>query len=662
MKHIALGLVHHANQYIITNGYQNREGIDDLVGVFGGSNNYLHILELHRTYQIPLNLHLSGTLLEALRWYHPGCLAVLQDLAQQGLLELVGSSYGQNIMRFFTHEHNLKQLNEELGLYREHLQVSPDKIKVFWPPERVWDTKQLASVLTDPQLLNGGYRYVLIDDRLLYPLEDGSLSRQIFDQSQERRFADFALYRILHGQGLIVLPIANGLRQNIPPFDAKGFQKIEKLLRWLATAEPEGQGDLIAIYGDDLEKTAGIGGWDKRGPSQYKVFLRWLNQNPWVRTVKLSEWIATHRVTGVKCIDVGSFMEMSNHFGAGEGCENWYFDPQWDAYRSYYAWSEDKVKALSAQGANAALIELAWKQLLASSWETAWHTPSSGVHGNPDDHGAPSPWIKALASHSRHAAVVAAAAAWMQHKDNAAHAYMYDIDNDGEEELIVSNDTLFAVFTPQWGGRLIYLFSIEAEQGKMVIGNPCDDWNWMETLNKYMEIPANHPGALTDIGYEHDRYEPWIEVADGREVRVTLVNRQPGSPAVAMAKRLRLAYRAHEIRVTYQLPEALPTLTIECGMSPDYLHLLRSGRRSLTALRQPKAWGYANNGVKVWLRLKDVGPTVFDAASQREFGHGQAFRLIVSGRQFTFWIGTRQLESCEADDPGIEETRSCTWQ
>ena len=68
---VSLALVHHANQYLITNGYDNREGLDDVVGRKGGESGYFKILELHQRYRIPMNLNVSGTLLEALLWYRP---------------------------------------------------------------------------------------------------------------------------------------------------------------------------------------------------------------------------------------------------------------------------------------------------------------------------------------------------------------------------------------------------------------------------------------------------------------------------------------------------------------------------------------------------------------------------------------------------------------
>src|SRR5262249_9202434 len=158
--------------------------------------------------------------------------------------------------------------------------------------------------------------------------------------------------------------------------------------------------------------------------------------------------------------------------------------------------SQGQVRRLDEMGADPALIALAEKHLLASTWETAWHTPPSGAHGCAGSDGGPSVWTKALASPSRHAVGIAEAAFWRRHKDESAHAWVQDIDNDGEKELILASDELFAVFTPRWGGRLVYLFHLSGDPASLVIGNPSDDWNFMQELNKCMEVPRNHPGAL----------------------------------------------------------------------------------------------------------------------------------------------------------------------
>jgi hypothetical protein len=108
----SLALVHHANQYLITNGYENREGLAAVLGSSGSGSGLAHVLDLHARHEIPLNLHISGTLLEAIAWHHPPFLGHVRNLMSAGLIELVGSSYGQNIMRFFGPAYNRRQLNE----------------------------------------------------------------------------------------------------------------------------------------------------------------------------------------------------------------------------------------------------------------------------------------------------------------------------------------------------------------------------------------------------------------------------------------------------------------------------------------------------------------------------------------------------------------------
>lgn len=640
MVSIDFAIIHHANQYMITNGYRNREGLDDVIGIREGNTGYLKVFQLHQAYKIPFNLHLSGTLLETILWHRPDFLFHLTELKSQGLLDFIGSCYGQNIMRFFGDHHNLRQLNEQLRLYEQHLGLPQYHLKVLWPPERVWDTERLAPVVSGKKLSNQGYKYILIDDRLFHPIQNGASSRETFDHTEERSLADFYPCHISQGNGLIALPISLFLRHNIPPRDKAGLERVEKFFRRLAEENSNAECTPIAIYGDDLEKTAGCCGWTDGGPAGYESFLQWLSKNPWIHPVKLNAWPG--RCDGYKKpIDVGAYYEMSHHFGAGEDYEKWYYDPNWDKYRNYYAWSEGKVSDDSAKGADPSLLELAWKHLLASSWETAWHVPPYGTHGNPATAQEPSPWARAVASHSRHAAVIAEAAYWMTHKDGTSHAYSEDIDQDGDDELILKNDRLFAVFSPRWGGRLIFLFSVSGDEGKLVVGNPCDDWNWMEELNKYMEIPANHPGALADAGYENNRYEVAIIENSGDEAKAVLINKEGDSPAFGMMKSLRLARAGSEIEVTYELPRILTNLSLECGLSPDYLQLLRSGRQGLKEFRSLGARGYSNQEVTVWVRLKDLKNTFFSESAPREFGHGYAIRIQAWVNSFTIWIGAK---------------------
>ena len=631
--------MHHANQYLITEGYENRHGLREAIGTVEDRSGFAWILELHRRYNIPANLHLSGTLLESIAWHQPDFLFQIRELIDSGLIEIVGSCYAQNIMRFFSYEHNLRQLNEELHLYRIHLGLDPEAVKVFWPPERVWDTPRMAPVLNDSRLLNGGYRFVLLDDRLLLPMNERDASRKVYDREPRRDAALYQACPVEGGHGLIALPIATQLRLNIPPGGEDQFTHLREHCQWLSTLEdgPAVPG-FLAIYGDDMEKAAGLGPWDKNAPKQFEAVLRWMNENPRITPTRISDWGLTSQPSRPRPIDVGTFLELANHSAAGEGYEKWFFDPQWDRYRKYFAWAEQKVEQSSLSGADPALIDLAQKHLMASTWESAWHTPAEGPFGDSQSNGHPSPWIRALGSHSRHAAVIAEASYWATHHDAQAHAALYDIDADGEKELVLKSDKIFAVLTPRWGGRLVALFSIENQQGKMVIGNPSDDWNWMEELNRFMEVPANHPGALTDLGMEHDAYEVLNGLEDGPTVDIKLQNVEVNSCGYGLTKHIRLSQGEARMEVAYSLPESLETISIDFALSPDYLNLLRHGRAVLKPFLAGQARGWSANSTAVWVREEGASLSWCEPFPE-ETGHKATFRVTSSRRNFSLSIG-----------------------
>ena len=638
---VDFAIVHHADQYMITNGYPNRQGLDEIIGFRGKERGYFKVFELHKKYRIPLNLHLSGTLLETILWHRPDFLLRLKSLRRQGMLDLVGSSYGQKIMRLLGHSQHFRQLNEEIRLYRRHLGVKPRSHKVFWPTEQIWDTEGPVLWLADKHLLNGGYKYVLVEDRLLYQLKrQRGMAREVSDQGEKWDVADFLPRRVLEGQGLIALPISISLKQGIPPREKTGLERLEELFHWLAAENPRTEGSLIAIYGDDLGKSAGCCGWEEGGVAQYETLLKWLVRNSWVRPVKLNEWVASCNACQ-KPMETTTYVEMGCPLKGEEDRGELKGGLKWERYRRYYAWSEGKVRDFVEKGVDPGLLEMALKHLLASSWGTALSAPQPGIHGDVSPSLEPSPQAKVIASHSRHAAVIVEAAYWMRHKDRMAHAYLDDVDDDGHKELILRNDRILAVFSPSYGGRLVYLFKISGIRGKMVIGNPCDDWDWTEEMNKYMERPPNHPGALAEVQHENDRYEGIVTESCGNEVRAAFVNKEEGSQIFGLEKSLRLRWDKSEIEVTYQLPRMMPPLSVECGLSPDYFHLVRLGRISLKPTGDSNIRGYSNNGVSVWVRLGDPTQTVFSEALPREFGHGYAVQFQALKSPFKVWIGTR---------------------
>lgn len=623
----ALAIVHHGNQFLITDGYSNREGISEIVQAFDA------LLSLHLRYRIPLNLHLSGTLIEAIAWHKPDFFETVKTLYSCGLLELVGSAYAQNIMPFFGVEHNLRQVNETTCLYQRHLAVEPAGLKTFWVPERVWDSDRLVPLIEHHALHNGGFRYVLLDDRLAFPIcqADGSNPRRAFDGRAISADSHIPPFKISPSRNLIALPISKPLRYNIPPREEGHWRALKQIL----TSNPDES--RIYFYADDLEKAAGIGPWGSH-PWQtghlepYANFLRWLSSGAPVRTVLISEWMRSHPVKTTRPVDAGTYYELAQTFGAGETYANWWNSPAWLPYRTLLTAAQDKLLAAPSCAHNP-LYELAWKQLMASGYESGWHEVQGASVSL-------APWACAAAAHVRAVFVLLFAAECMTRRDGTIRLERLDLDRDSEEEVVLRNDSLCAVISPKCGGRLIYLMDFSS--GTLVVGNPSDDWNWQQAQNKFMEIPRNHPGAFADIGYEDDVYAIETSEISAGVATLKLVNQSPASALCGAAKTFSLAENAACLHVAYELPNLMQSLDIEFCLSPDYLTLLRSGSKSICPGANGTTRAVSSGATLVYVNpLSPCAPEWDDDPPHRQCGHGIIYSLHFWGPRFICEIGVR---------------------
>ena len=640
---LPVALVHHANQYLITEGYTEREGLGTLLA------GYTRLLDLHEKYRIPVNLHVSGTLIEAAAWHSPAFLEGIRRMKASGLLSLVGGTYSENVLTAFDPEFNRRQLLELFWLYRRHLDCRPAELDICWIPERVWDTDRLSGVLTDESLPNGGYRYVLLDDRLLYPTDgaDGGSDRTDFDGADPASPppADaLRPYTIAGGNGLQVVPMSTRLRYWVPPDDRSHWRSLSRTAE-LPTAPGD---DTVLVYADDMEKSAGVGPWHPSALDRYEKFLRWLSAQPRLAPVSLPAWLRQRRrAPGMRTIEPGTFVELAHDWHAGEDYRGWHLDEAWRPYRAHLDRARTAVAEAERDGAEPHLIALAWKHLLASSYETAWHDTD-----RPDR--PPAGWAKAVASHGRAAAVLAAAARWFARPDRPLGAELADLDADGTAELVLRNEHLFAVVAPDYGGRLVYLACLTADGGALVVGNPTDDWNRQEALNRYMDVPANHPGALADVGSVHDRHAVTVHHADGAVV-AELVDVEETSPLCGLRKRVLLEDEAAALVVGYELPPGTSGLTVENCLSPDYHRLLRHGADGLRRHGSGTIRGARNGDVAVWVALAPDEGTTWAEPGRPDPGHGVLVRLVADSPRFHLVLGVGATD--ESAEPAIDVGR-----
>ena len=174
--------------------------------------------------------------------------------------------------------------------------------------------------------------------------------------------------------------------------------------------------------------------------------------------------------------------------------------------------------------------------------------------------------------------------------------------------------------------------------GRLVIGNLSDDWNLQEELNRYMDCPRNHPGALADVGYEHNRYQAIISEARG-QVSVRLQNVEAGSPLYNLEKRIDLAPETGHLSVTYTIPKELWRVSTEICLSPDYHRLLKYGKKGLALFNGPAWRGWSNGSVRTWLRIDPEESTIWDKPYQSECGHGLNLRVTSFSKEFHLELG-----------------------
>lgn len=649
MSSADLVLVQHAHQHLITGGYESREDVYDLHRAIGGL-----ILE-HLAAEVPLALHLSGTLTAALTWHAPTFSGLVRRALEEGALELVGSAYAQNVMPLFSPEHNRRQLVETLESYRRHYGVDPAEVRCLWVPERVWDTEILAEVVTDPSLPNGGYSVVLLDDRHAYPIAPrvaGEPTRAEFDAqsapgaaaSGRDPLTDRQLpggdgrhlhpYRLAGAPGLTVLPLSSELRYLLPVHHDGQRHRLDALLD-CAAATPEA----LLVYGDDAERSAGIGLWGPRpwtedGLSAYADTLRALRADARVNATTPSAWLAAHPVHTTRTIDPGGFHELVHVQGAGERYEGFWDRAEWAPYREALQRTERELLAC-AEVPPGGLLEAAWHQLMVASYETAWQEPDpSGWH-------RPAPWARATANHVREAKLLALAATRASSEATQAFARLADLDDDGHPEIVLCSGTALAVLSPRWGGRIVLAADLTAEGGRIVVGNLADDWNWQEEPHRFMAAPRNHPGALADVGAENDEYAVLDLSSDGYSATVRLRNVEPGSRLHGLTKTLTTVAGRSEIEVRYDIPAACGRVGVEFALSPDYLHLIRQGEGALQPIPEdiPGRCGYLAGDTAVWIHLAAGQPAAWDRPIQPVCGHAGLVRLSAWG-SFAFSLNT----------------------
>jgi hypothetical protein len=401
--------------------------------------------------------------------------------------------------------------------------------------------------------------------------------------------------------------------------------------------------DWEALAGKSFDAASG-NSVPNNNPNQYHTTIRWLANHPWVRIVNLRDLLQTALANpSAFVIDHGFRYDLSlqtyewlkhasedsyhywyyNSNAGFTGNEQSFYDlvpvltgPQGD-YRTRGATPSNDGPPLPSgrkhgdlntpgtlmyeawraieQAPAGRLKDLATLLYVNMIYETAWHEEDALDYRDSDCYGAwlypdaswdgVNTWALRLQNHTRKAGLYAAAAAWA---DSARLGLLpvlpsrraLDLDLDGEDEFVVQNRLVFAVFE-RWGGRCALACASDPLTGRaeVVIGAPLT-YPSAPGEEEYTGAAANRCSGFKDMnggGYADAAYAvtPYLGPIDGSSAGWTFT-----SPDGKVVKSLFLSAGSGDLFASYDETVTGP-LYLRLGLSPNPLDLVLNGHQNL---------------------------------------------------------------------------------
>ncbi|MBI4236133.1 MAG: DUF1926 domain-containing protein [Chloroflexi bacterium] len=248
---------------------------------------YLPMVEaLERHPAVRLSLHYSGPLIDWLVASQPGFLRRVTRLVAQGQVEIVGGAYYEPVLPVIPEADRVGQTRMMGDFCAREFGRRPTG---FWLAERVWEPDLPAS------LSRSGVLWTVVDDTHFKAagLDDRDLFGYYLTEDQ--------------GYALKVFPTSKFLRYAVP------FKLVEEVIEYLRANAARGT-PALAVMGDDGEKFGvwpktyehcwGKDGWIER-------FFTTIEENQaWLRTIPLGEYAETQPALGRSYLPCASYDEM----------------------------------------------------------------------------------------------------------------------------------------------------------------------------------------------------------------------------------------------------------------------------------------------------------------------------------------------------------------
>ena len=606
----------HGNQHILP-GNQVQNLINTGVGT-----GYYRPLDVHEAYSSPLNLHITPTLASAIQWakadpadgtpWRDGPLfnARIRRLAATNVVSLLGSTFSDHMLPYFTTDFN----NDNAALSRDFLAerygVTTTSSTVFWPPERLLDSDVLSKIGSM------GYSCTLVDQ-----------NTHLFDWFGRT----FAL-----GDGGYQINRINGRNCFVINDDASAYRfqnednGLNLSLRNLLSRKARNgtQNQVVTLFSNWEEFTGAS------NCNAYDKNVRWLASHPWIKLVSFED-IAAGRVdlTGDGSGDTWGVQDHGSGLTLSKVSDDWLNHATEGNFDSWYVGSSQEESLMNKQFEvrpgvpvptaygmlyTAGIISQAWARVAtigdtnlsrlarmvihSSVFETAFHNEenndlskfSTGDFVYPDtSYDSLADMALQAQSQTRQAATLKRVDTWLAGAEAITNTQCAseDVDLDGENEYLVFNDRLMALFE-RLGGRITGVWVRDRLGGRVsqAMGNPIG----YAGISNEVEGAYNVVSNGTIVAYRTSGLKDWWAVPQGGSGTLQYVNDlytvasvsngwQLTSSDGRIRKTVTLSPRVSVLEVHYDLLGSLNpgTLYVRNGFSPDLADLLVNGQDTL---------------------------------------------------------------------------------
>jgi len=608
-----LGIFHHGNQFL----KNTKDFIRDSSGL-----GFVRVPEIHEYWNVPVNLHVSGTLAESAQWFDPGFNDLLRSLVDDDIVHMVGGFYDEYIPQYLPEEVNLWSMDYARDMI--HYYYNDSSVPFCWMPERVfWDGYETL-------VAKGGYEAVMVDT------EDGF----VWYAEPDGFTNEHKLYE--EDNGLKILFISNrgggGATENVQDqFHNNHDGGLAFGLResFLTLAQSPDQ-EQYSLYMDDWEKTCGnIPLWGgSESVDRYENTIAWIATHPWISAQPMENFLEWDP-EGVVDVDDCSYFWLSGKTGSLNNKDNsgnlydaWYYDPENEIdHYSYYDYVPkdctmkmgdysspgtiigETWALLSRMSDESPLYELAMKTFCNGLYETAWFEGDwPGIY-------IPY-WQKEQAAHVRCAAAYYHANEWLDSNSKVTEITTFDVDLDGTEEYIISNEFIYAVFEER-GGKLAYAFDSD---GRQIVGNTPTGWldegdavtDAVTSSTTNSHYNGDHMGAAETPGEEYLEGSKTFSFSDmGSENDIYQSHPDPEAGTVTfsrdgISKTLRLD--GNKIIAYYSVARGIEGgFGIRFSFSPDLASILEEGASEISEVGSAEGdyFGWDNGEVVGAVGLSD---------------------------------------------------------